>query len=401
MARNTDSPISRLLKWIREICAVFFWVYALAKVFVFDIDVFVINKFLPEYAQLLEFKFFIIIGLIAILWLVMKNKHVLIWCLYIGFYPLVITFWKIPFFVYKQESWIFAFALINAIISFFKSIKYNFITAAVFLISLVGTLTLSNTKLLWLSIFSVLTVLAITYIYRFILVFKPSRIFQMHIKIFTGIRKYAAPSFSLDEDMRNLPVAQFDEKQLEKWTVKLQTCLVFNRVCLFVSKKLRDYQNSGLNIVSNVMTVLLLVIFTVVAFAGINYGLYKVDSQLFSLSAAPAFFTFFYYSFNNLLFNSIKEIAPIAPASQIISMTESYIALFLVLIFVSLLLSVKSQRHANELDKAIEEIEREGKSMETLIRDEYRLTSIKDAIEEQERLKGGLAKILYQIYPHL
>ena len=390
-------PFSYFINAIRETLAILFWTYILIKLFAFDIDVFLMSKFLPEYVWLLNLKFFILIGGIALIWLVTKNKYILSWSLYVFFYPAITFLWKIPFFIFKQRSWILAFAFINSIISFFKSIKYNFITFALFLVSLSIIFSFSNEKLLWPASAIILVFLLITYIYRFVLVFKPSSIFQVYIKIFSGIRKRGVSVFALDESIKNLPVESLDQKQMEKWTANLQMSVLFNRVCLFAAKKLRDYQNSGLNVISYVLTILVLIVLTVFSFAAINYGLFKIDSGLFSYSATPNFFTFFYYSFNNLLFNSIREITPILPISQTVSMIEYFLALFLVVIFVSLVFSVRSQRHTEELNELIKEIVGQGKDMEGFIKDEYKINSIDDAMVELEKLKAGMIKFIYKI----
>lgn len=395
--KQVKGPVGHLINAVRETIAILFWVYVLVKLFAFDIDVFLVNKLLPEFVLLLNLKFFILIGIIASIWLVTKNKHILSWSLYVFFYPAIVLLWKLPFFIFKQKSWILAFAFINSIISFFKSIKYSFITSAFFLGSVAIVFSFSNEKLLWAATTIILGFLLVTYIHRFVLVFKPSSIFQVHIKIFSGIRKHGVSSFALDESIKNLPVASLDQKQMEKWTTNLQMSVLFNRICLFAARKLRDYQNSGLNVVSYVLTILMLIVLTVFSFAAINYGLFKIDANLFSYSATPSFFTFFYYSFNNILFNSIREIAPTMPVSQTASMMESFFALFLVVIFVSLLLSVRSQRHAEELNEVIKGIEGQGKDMEGFIKNEYKINSIDNAMVELEKLKAGMTKFIYKI----
>lgn len=392
--------VDHFLVIIREVVALLFWIYVPVKLFMFDIDVFLANKFLPNYTWLLDFKFFILIGTIAAIWLITKNRHILSWSLYIFFYPLIVLFWKIPSFIFKQKSWIFAFAFINAAISFFKSIKYNFIIAALYLVSLTMIFGFSSEKLLWPAILILFIILLIIYIHRFILIFKPSSIFQLYIRIFSGIRKHGTSSFALfalDEGIKDLPVVNLDQKQIEKRTINLQTSVLFNRICLFAAKKLRDYQNVGLNVISYVLTILLLIILTIFSFAVINSGLFKINSDFFSFSAIPSFFTFFYYSFNNLLFNSIKEIISVMPISQTASMIESFFALFLIVIFISLLLSVRSQRHTEELNEVIKGIEAEGTKMEGFIKNEYKVNSIEDAMAELEKLKAGLIGFIYKI----
>ena len=71
--------------------------------------------------------------------------------------------------------------------------------------------------------------------------------------------------------------------------------------------------------------------------------------------------------------------------------------IFLLVIFVSLLLSVRSQRHAEELNEVIKGIEGQGEDMEGFIRDEYKINSIDEAMAELEKLKAGMAKFIYKI----
>jgi hypothetical protein len=134
----------------------------------------------------------------------------------------------------------------------------------------------------------------------------------------------------------------------------------------------------------------------VASFTCINYGLYKIDPEYFRYTALPNLFTFIYYSFYNL-FNSLQEIPPNKAISQAFSMTESFLSLFLVAIFVSLLLSVRSQRDSEEINEAIHEFEKQGNAMENLIREEYKLDNIEAAIAELNRLKAGLVNFIYQL----
>lgn len=395
--KQKKGPVNYFVNAVRETLAVLFWGYVSIKLFVFDIDIFLINRFLPSYAWLLNLKFFIVIGVLALIWLCIKNKHILAWSLYVLFYPGIILLWKIPYFIFKQQSWILAFAFINSIISFFTAIKYKFIISAFFLASVALIFSFSNEKLLWLAAAVIFVVLLTTYVNRVILVFKPSTILQGYIKIFLAIRKRGSSSFALDESIKNQPFEKLDKKQLEKWITNLQLSVLFNRICLFVAKKLRDYQSSGVTVLSFVLTLLMLIVLTIFSFATINYALFKIHADLFSYPVAPSFFTFFYYSFNGLLSKSIQQITPIMPISQIVSMIESFFALFLVGIFVSLLLSVRSQRYAEELNETIKSIEGQGKDMEGFICVEYKMTSIDDAIAKLKKMEAGLVKFIYKI----
>jgi hypothetical protein len=232
-----------------------------------------------------------------------------------------------------------------------------------------------------------------TYANRFIGIFKPSYIIQAYKQIFAGARKHGANLFSIDENMKELPLDKLGEKQREKWSTNLQNSLLFNLLCLFVSKKLRDYQRSGYNIVLYVFTVIMLAIYTIISFAGINYGIYKISVYQFKCIQTPDFFLFIYYSFNHFIFGTIPELIPVSLVSQCVSMMEALFSILLISIFVSLFFSYKNQRYINDLEVAIKDVEKEAESMESFIMVEYK-ANINEALVQAEKMNIFYTKFL-------
>ena len=164
---TTSKKKSRLLPFVRETLAILFWLYIITKSFIFDFDIFLIEKLSPNYIWLINYKFFILICVLAIIFLFSKNKHILVWSLFVFFYPIILLFWKIPFFLFKKKSWNLVFAIIDLIISFFKSFKTTFITIAFFLVSIAIIFGSSNKILLWISLIVLFAVHLLTYIQEF------------------------------------------------------------------------------------------------------------------------------------------------------------------------------------------------------------------------------------------
>jgi hypothetical protein len=171
--------------------------------------------------------------------------------------------------------------------------------------------------------------------------------------------------------------------------------VLFNRVCLFLARNLRRYQKSRLNVASGVFTTLALLVMTIFSFAIINLAMFKFDNGLYKAVSEPTFFDFFHYSFKTFLFSSIKEIEAVRPLSQSLAMIENFFALFLGIIFASLLISVRSQRYSDDLDRAITMIEKQGKIMELQIIQEFKIRTIDEALDELGRAKAGLISVLY------
>lgn len=131
-SKKKNEILSFLSKLIREVLAVLIWGYVITKLFIFDVDNFLVGKLVPEYTWLLTYKFFIIIVVISIVWLVTKKIQIILWSLFVLFYPAIIILWRIPVLIFKKKSWNFAFAFIDSIVYFFKSIKKSFITMSFF-----------------------------------------------------------------------------------------------------------------------------------------------------------------------------------------------------------------------------------------------------------------------------
>jgi hypothetical protein len=111
-------------------------------------------------------------------------------------------------------------------------------------------------------------------------------------------------------------------------------------------------------------------------------------------TSSPSLFTFFYYSFNTFLFNSIKELVPTSMVSQAASMLEGFLALFLIGLFISLVLPFRTQRYTTELTEAIRTIESEGASIENFIRSEYKVATVDAAILHLQKLEANLTSLL-------
>jgi len=399
--KTSKKPNGRMLFFVKEILAILVWIYIVTKLFIYDIDIFLIEKLSPSFIWIVNYKFFILIGILAIIFMVTRNRDILLWSLYVIFYPVILFLWRIPSLIYKTKSWNLIFALIDSIISFFKSFKLSYITTAFYLVSAALIFGISNKIILWISLVVLFGILLFTYIQRSIKVFKPSGMSQLYIKIFNSLGKFVRsippapeyPAMILDEKELEIPIESMDEKQLQKWITGVQYLVFFNRICLFVAKKIKSYQESRFNIASAAFSILMLLIFTVLSFSIINFGLYKINPDFFEVSSVPTYFTFIYYSFSNIFHSSIREITATAPPSQVVLMTESLFEVFLIGIFVTLVITVRSQRETDEMNKVISYLNEEGRNAEGYLKEKYRY-NIEEAIEALQKLNAFLANIL-------
>ncbi|OGJ59139.1 hypothetical protein A2635_04225 [Candidatus Peribacteria bacterium RIFCSPHIGHO2_01_FULL_51_9] len=388
-----------MYKSSRELLAIVFWAYLFIKVFVFDLDNFFFQLYSPDYQWLLHYKFLAIIGMIVLCLIFFGSRQVILWMLYVICYPFFILPFKFALLILKQQSWPLALAVINSLFSFFKSIKYKFIATSALIVSAVLILVRGEEILLWPSMIAMLLLLTITYARSLFFIFRPAAILEIHSEIVSKLSDIGKKSYSLDEEIKNLPTNQLSEKQVEKYVSSLQMAMLFNRGCYFFSKKLQDYQNSKFHFISYIFNLLVTIIGTITIFSFINYGLYKISSEHF-IATNPTFFNFFYYSFRQFTFGSIPEIANHSTIATIFAIIEGLFALFTVTILVTLLFSLKSERYSTEIKKVADSIKQQGDTLSIFISQEYKMTP-EQALKELERLKAGMLNFIYQLSKNL
>jgi hypothetical protein len=382
-----------------DLIAILFWLYAIVKVFVFDVDVYLVSLVSPDFVWLLKYKFLILLGLIVVAMLVTRSLALGLAVAYVALYPFVILFWKLPRFVWKQKSWLFAFAILNAVIGLTRSFRRDFISGTLFLVSAVLILSSGNQYVLSGSSLIIFALVVFSYALAFIRAFRPSAVFQTYAEVFPLIKK--GPFLKIDESVRNLPVEMMTTKELELRTTGLQNVVLYNRACLLISKKLRDYQRSGANIASYVLSLVTLLLFAVMSFALINYALYKISPALYQFTySKESFFAFVYYSAGSM-FYAANGLVPVEPLSQFVQLVQFFCALLLLVILVTVIFSLRNERYSTQLEEVILSMEKEGRAAEAMLLSEFNLGSIDSAIDALQKAKAGLIGFIVYLTKNL
>lgn len=69
--------LTRLAFLVRECAAILIWSFLFIKVFIFDIDIYLINKITPDYLWLLDLKILLFMLAISIVWLILGQRSFL------------------------------------------------------------------------------------------------------------------------------------------------------------------------------------------------------------------------------------------------------------------------------------------------------------------------------------
>lgn len=383
-------------KWLwrtLDIAGATFWLYAITKLFIFDIDVWLVNQVVPGAAWILIYKFPIMVVFAAIaLWIVRSALFAAGVISYVLFFPLIVLLWKIPYFIFKQKSWLLAFAAANALIVVFRRFKVAFFITAAYIACLVVIWSTRQPIVLNIAATGILILLLGIYAKSFVAALRPSAIFQVYKKFFPAIRK--TDFLKVDQTLAQLPVETLTSEQALTRINALQNVVLYNRSCLFISRKLRDYHKSRMRIIPNIIGLFGLFALTVLSFALINFGLFKSGAGFFKFENGSAqFFSFLYYSMGSMFQNS-DGLVPISPVSQGVQMIQFTLALFLLVILATEFVTARNEKNSAELNEVVDTMEQEERTSEEMIRQVFNIESVTQAIQALETAKAGMIGVI-------
>jgi hypothetical protein len=376
----------------RELFSISFWTYALIKLFIFDLDIYVIDHLLPAYQWIIYYKIIILLGALAIFGLFTRKATAVGFALYIIFYPFIVLFYRLPCTIYKRGNWIVILYLLNSVVLFFRSFRYKLVSSCLYATSYLLILLCDAKYILYPSIVTLLVLIVISLIRRFVSAFKSDNLFKFYKRGLDAVQRRIAETRATEDPLGNLTLAQMDQNQIQIWSQNLQSQLLMNRIFLFAAKKIREYRNSNLTMGINIVSILGLWLGIVFTFAAINFGLYKVVPQLYHV-IDPTFFEFFRYSFEAAFCVTIDNLIAVKPLAQAIFMAQVFFTFVIVATFFSTLVTVSKEQSNHQLDSLIDNLEQQGADAESFINSHFRL-SLDAALDELQRLQAGLVTVL-------
>jgi len=396
---NSVSINDKIKRLFTTVLSVSFWIYVIFKVFVFDIDLWIIKSINKNMIWVLEYKAVLALCIISFVWVWFRTKDFIALMLYLILYPFKLCFLVIPIklgiFIYKMQSWILLLSISIEIVSFFRNLKLNFVLLSVFVLSSLIVFVSVSHLALYAASLALFALILVGFLRSFIASLSPNGAISAFASVFRGDAEGRFKSYALEEDVKSQSFDQMQPDQLAKWNNSLEKSVLYNRVLLFFAKKLRDYQRSPMQILPSIFGITRLLVFTILSFSLINIALYKINSNLYIVKSPPYIFTFIYFSFNSQIFNSIDELKPVMVLSQCVTMAQEFLSFFFGVILITLVLSQKAQRASSDLDEAIRNAEKEASSIELWIKSEYKIASVQYALEHLRNAETSLAKFIF------
>ena len=377
--------------FLRDFISLFIWIFIICKLFIFDIDNYLISHFFPTSYWLIKFKFPIILFFLCLLLLLFKPRNIFLTFIYIIGFPFVILLWKLPKLFKHAPVFVTIIGASSLVISI-KSAKIIFIISALYFISFLLIFTSTLTVIQFSAAILIFLLLLRHYSICFYYSFRTQSILHSITQFLKTRWAEANWNFLLKEirDSSKYPRGSdsFKKKRFETLTM-LFICHLFFQ---FVSFKLKEFYEKRYVVMLAIFKLVFTFFLTVVSFGFIYYAIYNTFSEQFYIAKDSDLFSFMYYSFYRFLMMDVPDFYSIGIFAKSASIFESIFAIFLGAILFSIFTTIVRDKKERELDALINQLNIEGQNIASIVTTEFG-TSFGKVSEEMKAKDDASLKI--------
>jgi len=367
---------NKIYWWTLKAVAVAFWIYVPAKLFVGDVDRWVVQNVDPSLMWILDFRFFIFLGLLAVALLVFRRWIYLGAIIFILVFPLLVAFFYVPRFLSRQRTWIPTIGLLNALWVTLRSIRFTVV--AVFAFSTASVIiTIDAVDALQAVAIGVLMVLWAALLARAcIAAVKPVSFIRAQQSAITRIQasKLALNLAAPAETHMRPEVVKLSKAEVDAMVMQASGAVCLYGAGYFLADQLERYRKSGAAVIFGVVGVALLFLEAIVVFTMVNFGIYHLEREQFSYAVPPTFATFVRYTLNSLFPGDINALQPVGDWATWVSIYAGVsVGIIVLTLVVALVFSVRSGREDAAATESIAKMRRKSDDYAATLVSEYRL----------------------------
>lgn len=328
MTDSAEKAPTKTVEWAawatREAAALAAWAYALVKLFVYDVDVHLVERYAPHTRWLLDLKLFAFIAAFAGVWLLMGNRRFMAALAYVVCYPLVLLFWRVPVAAFRRWPVVVAFApAIHRALATFRS------TFLLYTIAMLGALfvLIARDPGLLMGAMVALGVFLVAHLSR---AFRKAYVSSVFTELAGLARKLreAVERGTFDvvakspEPPASATPAVPAPAAADDGTSPLVGFYLLQCAAAFISEKVAQVARGRKYDFYLIVSWLYTVLVTTTVFAFEYFAVHKIDPDAFQFAAGAGFWSFYGYSMGILTTAGISPITPAAPLAGVLSYLE-------------------------------------------------------------------------------
>jgi hypothetical protein len=399
-SREEDGKEKKETNWRRvflvmDVISALFWVYAITKVFVIDVDRVVLDHTFPGVLPVLDYRAFLYLGLLIGISFFAKGKRWMVG--YVLAWPLIVVCWRLPWFFIRKRSWALFLGSLQAIFTALSDLKYNLTTKTFALAAALVILTARSPRLLYASGAYVAAILLLSYVRLVKKTFLESSFLAMQRDRLAGLvnSNFVTHMTSLNDDLRSSDIQLYDRSQISAITTNCSLGILMNKGMYYWAYQLERYRkNYSPALIFSAVSYVWLFLGTVLSLALLNEAIIKARPAEYTLvHAHPSFIAVCVYALSTLFVSTSGGIEPsrdLAYAIQLIAGIAGPV--FLVTCVLNFFISFKRERDENALRELVAELKRRAREQGDRFNTEWAV-SVDEARARLDDIGEGLGKV--------
>ena len=350
--RVANYPVITVL---REVCAVILWTFILVKLIAFDIDIYVVEKYVPALRWALNYRFFGLLLVISFILLGIRKKPLRQFLIYVATYPIIVFFWRLPKLFFR--NWALTIAFAPAIYDMFSTFRSRFVVMTIAIFSALCII-LSSRSYLLVPAMVLLGIYLIMNLYRSLRKAYQSSVFEGLGDLVKKLR------VALEGGQQGLWKKGEYDPETKDYEQQCLTFYLLNWGAELMAEKLLKVAKSRKPDLYLMFSWLGTVLVTSLIYALEYWALYKIDMLSYRADRALAFWDFWGFSFGKLTPSSISGILPLSLEATILSYSELFCALIILVILVFSVLTAARERYRDDIAYFVTELRSLGNVMQ-------------------------------------
>lgn len=373
-----------------------FWLWVFLKLFIADVDRYLIRLLAPRFEVLVDLRFFVFLAVFAIAVLALRRRHFFAGIVYVAVFPLVVVLWKIPKALFKAKSWVVFLGVVEAVTSIATNIRSVVVTTVLSLFSALIVIATDQLTLVSAAVVVLALILAASLFWTARYSLKPSRFLRKQEEGMTrlldsqGLRTFTA----VGAELRGREIERFDAQQQNQFLMHVAGSVFAHRLLQYWAFQLDEYRRSPAALLYSSLAYVLMLVASVASLTLINVGIYKVDPSGYVAAAEPSVLVFARYTFASLYAGEIAAVQASSELANLVSVVSTFVGLALLAgVFTTLVLSFRREKQDAALLAAIARVREAGRRVEERHRAEYEI-GVDEAMERLEDLQYGLIGVI-------
>lgn len=365
--------LKRFWRVLRGVAASIIWLYVIIKLFVYDIDVYLFDRFFPGYRFLLGYKFFAIVLLFLMSWQIFGLLRVSNFLGYVVALPGKWLLWKIPVALYSKRGSLSLVLYLNSVISAFRRSKVIIFQITIALLALFLIIFFNNALVLY----SVITVLTIQLVLHYI----------SRISLISNPLSYI---FITSEEVEKFLTAKPDKPEIDETAADISSKISVLIGSIYTLRVLKDgirhFTKKSIYsfyVIAFVFTTYILVVFDL---SLMNIALNKIDPTQYSIKNASVV-SWAIYSAKSLVFNDSTEIAYVGDQSRFLFFASGIFGVLVMVLLFGIISGIVTERNKEGLESYIVKIDGYDKTLTMQAITKYNL-DVDDIAKRIEEFKG-------------